>query len=274
MGKISLKWEKYPSNIIQISGAARDVPSYLPTWEILRQSWEGILTAVIILWICSKWKWFWIQARPPRMNWANSPWRHLCHFPTQHFRFLSPTSIFLLKITSSEKGIQQQHCSSLDTNGRVVSSLQTVLTCSHLVCYHSLPSFLYFPRCLLKPCHMPSSSFTQAGSTTELDCIFRVSSRSLQFWVILRPTKTAGGKTAGAADPCQVPEQPEEERGIPQLWSHNSSTAKVAKNFYWNWFLYQQMIETIGRQLEDVVLGQRLFSDIEVNGHISFPFPA
>ena len=29
--------------------------------------------------------------------------------------------------------------------------------------------------------------------------------------------KTAGGKTAGAADPCQVPEQPEEERGIPQL---------------------------------------------------------
>ena len=86
--------------------------------------------------------------------------------------------------------------------------------------------------------------------------------------------KTAGGKTAGAADPCQVPEQPEEERGIPQLWSHNSSTAKVAKNFYWNWFLYQQMIETIGRQLEDVVLGQRLFSDIEVNGHISFPFPA
>ena len=194
MGKISLKWEKYPSNIIQISGAARDVPSYLPTWEILRQSWEGILTAVIILWICSKWKWFWIQARPPRMNWANSPWRHLCHFPTQHFRFLSPTSIFLLKITFSEKGIQQQHCSSLDTNGRVVSSLQTVLTCSHLVCYPSLPSFLYFPRCLLKPCHMPSSSFTQAGSTTELDCIFRVSSRSLQFWVILRPKKLQVGK--------------------------------------------------------------------------------
>ena len=49
---------------------------------------------------------------------------------------------------------------------------------------------------------------------------------------------------------------------------------KLQRTFILKLILYRQMIETIGRQLEDVVLGQRLFSDIEVNGHISFPFPA
>ena len=54
-------------------------------------------------------------------DFSSREFSHVVELPVQ---FLD---IYLLQ------GIQQQHCSSLDSDGKVVSSLQTVLTCSHLV---------------------------------------------------------------------------------------------------------------------------------------------
>jgi len=115
------------------------------------------------------------------------------------------------------QGIQQQHCSSLDTDGRVVSSLQTVLTCSHL---------------------MPPQAVSHA----------------LEFIYTGRLNKRAGLHLASLEQVAKLLE-------LPILVEYLNNLRN--KEEFLNADLTTKMIETIGRQLEDVVLGQRLFSDIE-----------
>jgi len=124
------------------------------------------------------------------------------------------------------QGIQQQHCSSLDTDGKVVSSLQTVLTCSHL---------------------MPPQAVSQA----------------LEFIYTGRLNKRAGLHLASLDQVAKLLELPILEEYLNNL-RNKEEFLNIDLTTQMIETIGRQLEDVVlGQRLEDVVLGQRLFSDIE-----------
>lgn len=115
------------------------------------------------------------------------------------------------------QSIQQQQCSSLDPEGRLVSTLHTVLTCSSMVSPSALSQTLEF----LYTGRLPTRASLHLADLDKVGALLEV----------------------------------------PHLLNFVANMRN--KEDFLNSEVTEQMVATISHQLEDVILGRRLFSDIE-----------
>jgi len=133
------------------------------------------------------------------------------------------------------QSIQQQQCSSLDPEGRLFSTLQTVLTCSPMVSPAALSQTLEF----LYTGALPSRA---ALHLADLD-------------KVQRHALTSFNNQVGSL------------LEVPHLLDYVANMR--SKEDFLNSEVTEQMVATISHQLEDIILGRRLFSDIEVTSSIT-----